>query len=146
MLDKVIREERAMLAKGAAVLDLITLIVSRLLGQELIHMALGLLFGTLFQLLLFTLLGLNVQRSLQTGKPPAARRMMVMGSGEPPKARRVMAVGSFGRYILAGVVIWVGIRPPWLNVFGVVFPLFYPKILYFSRAVYQQIRSGKEEK
>ena len=132
MLDKVIREERAMLAKGAAVLDLITLIVSRLLGQELIHMALGLLFGTLFQLLLFTLLGLNVQRSLQTG--------------DPPTARRVMAVGSFGRYILAGVVIWVGIRSPWLNVFGVVFPLFYPKILYFSRAVYQQIRSGKEEK
>ena len=95
-------------------------------------MALGLLFGTLFQLLLFTLLGLNVQRSLQTR--------------DPPKARRMMAVGSLGRYILAGVAIWVGIRSPYLHIFGVVFPLFYPKILYFSRAVYQQIRSGKEEK
>ena len=132
MLDKVIREERAMLAKGAVVLDLVTIIVSRLLGQELIHMALGLLFGTLFQLLLFTLLGLNVQRSLRTG--------------DPQKARRMMAMGSLGRYILAGVAIWVGIRSPYLNVFGVVFPLFYPKILYFSRAVFQQIRSGKEEK
>jgi multisubunit Na+/H+ antiporter MnhE subunit len=121
-----------MLAKGAILLDFITLFISWLLGQELLHMALGLLFGTLFQLLLFTLLGLNVQRSLQTGKPPAARRRMVMG--------------SLGRYLLCAVAIWVGIRSPWLNVFGVVFPLFYPKILYFSRAVYQQIRSGKEEK
>lgn len=121
-----------MIAKGAALLDLITLFVSWLLGQELLHMALGLLFGTLFQLLLFTLLGLNVQRSLRTGNPQ--------------KARRMMAVGSFGRYILAGVAIWVGIRSPYLHIFGVVFPLFYPKILYFSRAVYQQIRSGKEEK
>lgn len=121
-----------MLAKGAVLLDFITLFISWLLGQELLHMALGLLFGTLFQLLLFTLLGLNVQRSLQTGKPPAARRMMVMG--------------SIGRYLLCAVAIWVGIRSPRLNVFGVVFPLFYPKILYFSRAVYQQIRSGKEEK
>ena len=121
-----------MIAKGAALLDLITLFVSWLLGQELLHMALGLLFGTLFQLLLFTLLGLNVQRSLRTG--------------DPQKARRMMAMGSLGRYILAGVAIWVGIRSPYLNVFGVVFPLFYPKILYFSRAVFQQIRSGKEEK
>lgn len=95
-------------------------------------MALGLLFGTLFQLLLFTLLGLNVQRSLQTGDPSRARRMMTMG--------------AFGRYILCAVAIWVGIRSPGLNVFGVVFPLFYPKILYFSRAVYQQIRSRKEGK
>ena len=131
-MDEIISQETRRLAKGAVVLDLICLAVSWMLGYPPKPMALGLLFGTLFLLLNFQLIGISVKRSL--------------GSSSPDIAKRKMTVGALGRYALSGVVIWVGIRSPLLNVFGVVLPLLYPKLIYYSGAVFGLFRKGKEEK
>lgn len=131
-MDEVISQETLRLAKGAAALDLLCLAFSGLLGYPVKPMALGLLFGTLFLLLNFQLIGLSVKRSLSSSSPDAAKRRMVLG--------------ALGRYILSGVVIWVGIRSPALNVFGVAVPLLYPKAVYYLGAVWGQLRRRKEEK
>ena len=131
-MNEVIAQETLRLAKGAVILDLVCLLISGGLGYSLKSMALGLLFGTLFELLHFQLIGLSVKRSLSNPSPAAARRGMT--------------AGVLARYILSGVIIWVGIRSPSLNVFGVVLPLFYPKMIYYAGAVYGQLRKRKEEK
>ena len=131
-MDEVISQETLRLAKWSVVLDVICLGISWMLGYPPKPMALGLLFGTLFLLLNFQLIGISVKRSL--------------GSLSPENAKRKMTIGALGRYVLSGVVIWVGIRSPILNVFGVVFPLLYPKLIYYFGAVTALFRKGKEEK
>ena len=131
-MDEVISQETLRLAKWSAVLDVVCLGVTWILGYSPKQMALGLLFGTLFLLLNFQLIGISVKRSL--------------GSSSPEKAKRKMTLGALGRYALSGVVIWVGIRSPMLHVFGVVFPLLYPKLIYYFGAVIDLFRKGKEEK
>lgn len=131
-MDDVISQETLRLAKWSAVLDVICLGATWMLGYPPKQMALGLLFGTLFLLLNFQLIGISVKRSL--------------GSLSPEIAKRKMTIGALGRYALSGVVIWVGIRSPILNVFGVVFPLLYPKLIYYFGAVIDLFRKGKEEK
>ena len=131
-MDEVISQETLRLAKWSAVLDVICLGMTWMLGYPPKQMVLGLLFGTLFLLLHFQLIGISVKRSL--------------GSLSPENAKRRMTVGALGRYVLSGVVIWVGIRSPILNVFGVVLPLLYPKLIYYIGAVIDLFRKGKEEK
>ena len=131
-MDEVISQETLWLAKWSVVLDVICLGVTWILGYPPKQMALGLLFGTLFLLLNFQLIGISVKRSL--------------GSSSPEIAKRKMTIGALGRYVLSGVVIWVGIRSPMLNVFGVVLPLLYPKLIYYFGAVIDLFRKGKEEK
>jgi len=131
-MDEVISQETLRLAKWSVVLDVICLGVTWILGYPPKQMALGLLFGTLFLLLNFQLIGISVKRSL--------------GSSSPEIAKRKMTIGALGRYVLSGVVIWVGIRSPMLNVFGVVLPLLYPKLIYYFGAVIDLFRKGKEEK
>lgn len=131
-MDDVISQETLRLAKWSAVLDVICLGATWMLGYPPKQMALGLLFGTLFLLLNFQLIGISVKRSL--------------GSLSPEIAKRKMTIGALGRYALSGVVIWVGIRSPILNVFGVVLPLLYPKLIYYFGAVIDLFRKGKEEK
>ena len=131
-MDEVISQETLHLAKRSAVLDVICLGITWMLGYPPKQMALGLLFGTLFLLLNFQLIGISVKRSL--------------GSLSPEIAKRKMTLGALGRYALSGVVIWVGIRSPMLHVFGVVLPLLYPKLIYYFGAVVDLFRKGKEEK
>lgn len=131
-MDEVISQETLHLAKWSAVLDVVCLGITWMLGYPPKQMALGLLFGTLFLLLNFQLIGISVKRSL--------------GSLSPEIAKRKMTVGALGRYALSGVVIWVGIRSPMLHVFGVVLPLLYPKLIYYFGAVVDLFRKGKEEK
>ena len=131
-MDEVISQETLHLAKRSVVLDVICLGITWMLGYPPKQMALGLLFGTLFLLLNFQLIGISVKRSL--------------GSLSPEIAKRKMTVGALGRYALSGVVIWVGIRSPMLHVFGVVLPLLYPKLIYYFGAVVDLFRKGKEEK
>ena len=131
-MDEVIAQETFRLARGSVILDAACLGIAWLLGYPPKEMALGLLFGTLFLLLNFQLIGLSVKRSLNSLSPQAAKRRMT--------------VGALGRYVLSGVVIWVGIRSPYLNVFGVVFPLFYPKLIYYCGAVWGWLRGRKAEK
>lgn len=131
-MDEVISQETLHLAKWSVVLDVICLGITWMLGYPPKQMALGLLFGTLFLLLNFQLIGISVKRSL--------------GSLSPEIAKRKMTVGALGRYALSGVVIWVGIRSPMLHVFGVVLPLLYPKLIYYFGAVVDLFRKGKEEK
>ena len=131
-MDEIISQETLRLAKGAVVLDVICFGVTWALGYPPKQMALGLLFGTLFLLLNFQLIGISVKRSLNSSVPDVAKRRMT--------------IGALGRYALSGVVIWVGISSPLLHVLGVVLPLLYPKVIYYSGAVAGLFRKRKEEK
>ena len=62
-MDEVISQETLRLAKWSAVLDVVCLGVTWILGYPPKQMALGLLFGTLFLLLNFQLIGISVKRA-----------------------------------------------------------------------------------
>lgn len=131
-MEKIIRQETICLTKNAILLDALCLIVTWLLGQPSKPIALGLLFGTVFLLFHFQLIGISVKKSLNSDSPQTAKCQMIMD--------------ALARYGLSGAVIWLGIQLSFLNVFAVVFPMLYPKIIYYLGAVREQLCKSKEEK
>ena len=79
-MDEVISQETLRLAKWSAVLDVVCLGVTWMLGYPPKQMALGLLFGTLFMLLNFQLIGISVKRSLGSSSPEKALETVNNGS------------------------------------------------------------------
>ena len=91
-MDEVISKETLRLAKGAAALDVLCLVISGLLGYPVKPMALGLLFGTLFLLLHFQLIGLAVKRSLSSSSPETVIFSAELSSGWESAPQRSMSL------------------------------------------------------
>lgn len=77
----------------------------------------GFLFGSLYTLANFTLLGTI-----------SAKAVTML----PHRARQHMMLNYFIRYLLTAIVIYVGFKAPYIDGFVVIIMLFAPKITYYA--------------
>ena len=93
-------------------------------------MLISLLFGSLFTLANFMLLGSLCQKAC---------------TKHPLHAKRFMIVNYTIRLLLAAVVIVASFKLPYPNPFGVILPLFAPKITFFGWAIFETITGGNKK-
>ena len=123
--------------KIAVVLGLMAaavLAVGGFCGIGLPELLISLLFGSLFTLANFMLLGTVCAKACR--KPPA-------------KAKVYMQLHYAVRMLLTGVVILASFKMPYLVPAGVIVPLFAPKLTYLSAGIWSSVwdrRRNKKEK
>lgn len=131
-----IKKELLMLLPWVGVMDGLIYICSLFFLGFNLSMVLGLLLGSGVMLLDFVLLGMATEESLQRGL-----MMYQAGIGDKgvKKSKFHMVSNYFLRYLLMGLAIFLGFKFGGVfNVFGVVLPLFFPKIIYVLQAAFQK--------
>lgn len=100
-------------------------------------MVYGLVFGTIINMLNFRLLALTLEKSVTM---------------PPSKAQVYVGSRYFVRYIIKGIVLFIGIKADYLNVIGVIIGLVVIKILiitmnlFNNKAFFEKIFRRKEAK
>lgn len=92
-------------------------------------MFLGLLFGSLYSFLNFFLLAYAVEKSL---------------SKHGYKAQSYMAGSYFIRLTITGFVILIGLKTDYINAFGLILPMFFPKAIILLRSILR--KGGNNER
>lgn len=117
-------EELRKLIKYAVILDIIAYFVSTLYLGFTLEFFYSLAVGTAAYIA--TLFSLR----------DSILRMSVRGT---KNARRIMAVGYSLRMLIVSAAIFLGLTMPFLNIVGVVLPLFYTKIIMYSKSWFSHI-------
>ena len=106
-------------------LDGIVLVAGLLLGAGALSLLVSLLFGSLFAMANFLLLGSLCEKAC---------------TKQPLQAKRFMQINYTIRLFLTAVVIIAAFALPFFNPAGVVVPLFAPKLTYFAGAIWDCFR------
>lgn len=115
-----LREEVNYVTKGVIVYDLIVIILLLITSTFDKPMFLGLLFGTLIAILNFRLLAITINKSVTM---PVS------------KAQIYSSAQYMMRMLITGVVIFVSVKAPHLNVIGVAIGLLSPKFVILAKAL-----------
>jgi len=110
IFDKLSLETKIMICGGLVSLGLM---LFSFLAEDPLAFALGVLFGGAYSILNFRLMQLTFDKAM---KMPSAR------------AQKYVQTRYFLRYLITGVVIYVAIINPWVNIIGVLLGLVAVKI------------------
>jgi len=122
-VDVVISEAKILL-KGTALLAAIMLVIALIAGYLNSAFIIGALFGCLYTLLNFILMGYAVNKSVT--------------APSPAKAQAYMAVSYFLRYAITAAVIYIALKAEYLNAVAVIIPLFFPKIIFIFNSIFRK--------
>lgn len=115
-----LQEEVNYVTKGVVVYDLIVTILLLITSTFNKTMILGLLFGTMIAILNFRLLAITINKSVTM---PVS------------KAQIYSSAQYMMRMLITGVVIFVSVKAPHLNVIGVAIGLLSPKFVILAKAL-----------
>lgn len=119
-------KETIQIAKGTAILVLCSLIVCIFTNAFNLPMILGFLIGGVYAVFNFYRLGKSIENMLKM--PPA-------------KAQTYMTGQYFVRLFTTGLVIFIGFKVDFINYFGIIISLIFPKLTLFFSEIFR-----KEEK
>lgn len=125
---EIILKELKKVAVTVGIIAVLTLLVGLFCGAGFLSMLVSLLFGGLFTLANFYLLGSLCQKAC---------------TKTPERAKRYMQLNYAARLILVAIVIVAAFKLSYLNPAGVILPLFAPKLTYFATAVYETLHKKK---
>ena len=110
--------------KGIVVLDVIFIAIIYILGKFDIPMLQGILIGSVYALLNFRLIAVSLNRAVQMS---------------PGRAQVFAGVSYVGRLALTAAIILAAIKVDYINAFGVIVPMFFPKIIIVSTAINRKV-------
>ena len=110
--------------KGIVVLDVIFIAIIYILGKFDIPMLQGILIGYVYALLNFRLIAVSLNRAVQMS---------------PGRAQVFAGVSYVGRLALTAAIILAAIKVDYINAFGVIVPMFFPKIIIVSSAINRKV-------
>ena len=122
-MDTTLRETIKLL-KGIIVLDIIFIAIIYILGKFDIPMLQGILIGSVYALLNFRLIAVSLNRAVQMS---------------PGRAQVFAGVSYVGRLALSAAIILAAIKVDYINAFGVIVPMFFPKIIIVSSAINRKV-------
>lgn len=122
-MDTTLRETIKLL-KGIIVLDIIFIAIIYILGKFDIPMLQGILIGSVYALLNFRLIAVSLNRAVQMS---------------PGRAQVFAGVSYVGRLALTAAIILAAIKVDYINAFGVIVPMFFPKIIIVSSAINRKV-------
>ena len=122
-MDTTLRETIKLL-KGIIVLDIIFIAIIYILGKFDIPMLQGILIGSVYALLNFRLIAVSLNRAVQMS---------------PGRAQVFAGVSYVGRLALTAAIILAAIKVDYINAFGVIVPMFFPKIIIVSLAINRKV-------
>ncbi|MGL4605990.1 MAG: ATP synthase subunit I [Eubacteriaceae bacterium] len=114
---------------GGGIITIIMMLFG-LLTENPLNFMLGVLFGGVFSILHFRLMQLTFQKAM--AMPPA-------------KAQKYVQTRYFLRFFITGVVIYIAIISPWLNIVGVILGLIAVKISLLINNFYSKKNISKIE-
>ena len=128
MIDKAspVIKETISVFKGTAILTAISLIICLISKILTLSLFLGFLLGGVYAVFNFYRLGKSIENMLNM--PPA-------------KAQTYMTGQYFLRLLTTGLVIFIGFKVDFINYFGIIIPLIFPKLTLFFCEIFR-----KEEK
>ena len=110
--------------KGIVVLDIIFIAIIYILGKFDIPMLQGILIGSVYALLNFRLIAVSLNRAVQMS---------------PGRAQIFASISYMGRLALTAAIILAAIKVDYINAFGVIVPMFFPKIIIVSSAINRKV-------
>ena len=110
--------------KGIVVLDVIFIAIIYILGKFDIPMLQGILIGSVYALLNFRLIAVSLNRAVQMS---------------PGRAQVFAGVSYLGRLALTAAIILAAIKVDYINAFGVIVPMFFPKIIIVGSAINRKV-------
>ena len=110
--------------KGIVVLDVIFIAIIYILGKFDIPMLQGILIGSVYALLNFRLIAVSLNRAVQMS---------------PGRAQIFASISYMGRLALTAAIILAAIKVDYINAFGVIVPMFFPKIIIVSSAINRKV-------
>ena len=122
-MDATLRETIKLL-KGIIVLDIIFIAIIYILGKFDIPMLQGILIGSVYALLNFRLIAVSLNRAVQMS---------------PGRAQIFASISYMGRLALTAAIILAAIKVDYINAFGVIVPMFFPKIIIVSSAINRKV-------
>ena len=122
-MDTTLRETIKLL-KGIIALDIIFIAIIYILGKFDIPMLQGILIGSVYALLNFRLIAVSLNRAVQMS---------------PGRAQVFAGVSYVGRLALTAAIILAAIKVDYINAFGVIVPMFFPKIIIVSSAINRKV-------
>lgn len=125
---EIILKELKKVAVTTGIIAVLTLAVGLLCGANPLSLLISLLFGCMFTLANFYLLGTLCRKAC---------------TKTPEHAKRYMQLNYAVRLLLVAIVIAAAFKLSYLNPAGVILPLFAPKLTYFSTAIYQTLHKSK---
>ncbi|MEG0571323.1 MAG: ATP synthase subunit I [Oscillospiraceae bacterium] len=114
---KIIFDELKKIIICLAVLCSLCIVVAAAMNKLDYTCFLGLLLGSVFMVLNFALLGTTIEKAIIK---------------TPKSAKRFMILHYSLRFILTGIIIFIGFKADYLNGICVCVPLFAPKLTYFA--------------
>ena len=122
-MDTTLRETIKLL-KGIIALDVIFIAIIYILGKFDIPMLQGILIGSVYALLNFRLIAVSLNRAVQMS---------------PGRAQVFAGVSYVGRLALTAAIILAAIKVDYINAFGVIVPMFFPKIIIVGSAINRKV-------
>ena len=122
-MDTTLRETIKLL-KGIIALDIIFIAIIYILGKFDIPMLQGILIGSVYALLNFRLIAVSLNRAVQMS---------------PGRAQVFASISYMGRLALTAAIILAAIKVDYINAFGVIVPMFFPKIIIVSSAINRKV-------
>lgn len=120
---EMIREDMRYLACGCAVLDTAFVLAAACFGLFSLSLLLSVFLSSLFSLLNLVLLIVHLKSSLLKSS----------------KGARGRAMGNYLlRLSILGLLVYLGLTRDWLNAFGMILPLLFPKIILSVRLMTQK--------
>ncbi len=131
MMDAKTKKTIIDVAKFVVLFDIIATAIMFLFFQDGMALFLGLIFGSLVTLLMFVELAITIQKAVNM---------------EASKANAYTTSKYYLRFIIYGVVIFVSIKAPYINVIGTVIGLLSVKvIIYITHIIVKKKSIRKEE-
>lgn len=119
---EVVFQETRFVAKGVVICSFLFLAASLLFQFFSVPLLLGAVLGGAYAVANFLLIGYSVQESL---------------AKVPEKAKSYMSRQYFMRMALTALVIFLAIEVDFINPWGLIPALFYPKLSIYARSIYQ---------
>ncbi len=130
--DTVIKEEIKRISIGTTVLSLVTLVVLLAFKRDFFPAIRGVFFGAAFAILNFILMSNAVKRALSF--PDVSR------------AKRIVFISYIARMTLLALIIYIGLTAENIDEWGVIVPLFFPKITIMAQPFLERLFLRKEGK
>ncbi len=122
-MDTTLRET-IKLFKGIIVLDILFIALLLIIGKLDSSMIQGILIGSVYAILNFRLLAVSIKRAVLMS---------------PGRAQVFAGISYMGRLALTAAIILAAIRVDYINAFGVIIPMFFPKAIIVISAINRKV-------
>ena len=122
-MDTTLRET-IKLFKGIIVLDILFIALLLIIGKLDSSMIQGILIGSVYAILNFRLLAVSIKRAVLMS---------------PGRAQVFAGISYMGRLALTAAIILAAIRVDYINEFGVIIPMFFPKAIIVISAINRKV-------